>query len=346
MRCEMKKICVESHFWLKEYTDYLFTRKEIPKREYVDGGKAVVEWVTPELPMKQPSGKGPMNGSGDISNLELRLQQMDEAGLDMQVLSFAHPSIQDLEPEAAVFWSKKMNDKLAEAIKKYPDRFSGFARIPFQDPAAAVEEVKRAVEELGLKGIKTDSNVRGEYLDDKKYWPIFAEAERLDVPFYLHPREPSRDMLKPYLSYQGLPGSMWGYGAETGLHAVRLICSGLFDEYPGLKVILGHMGEALPFWKERLNLAGPTKPGDLNKNVSDYVQDNFYISISGNFSYPALVCALLAMGADRILFAVDYVAPMPNNSILEAVRFIESAPICDTDKEKIYHLNAERLLKL
>ncbi len=344
----MKRICVESHFWLKEYTDYLFTRKEVPRRELVDNGQTIVEWLTPELSMKQPNkNQGPMSELGDIRNLEVRLKQMDEAGIDMQVLSFAHPSLQDLEPEAAVYWSQKLNDELAQTIKKYPDRFSGLARIPFQDPVAAVEEVKRAVEELGLKGIKTDSNVRGQYLDDRKYWPVFAEAERLDVPFYIHPREPSRDMLKPYLAYQGLPGSMWGYGAETGLHAVRLICSGLFDEHPGLKIILGHMGEALPFWKHRLDLTGPVSPNALQKRLSDYVDDNFYISTSGNFSNPALICALLAMGADKILFAVDYVGPMVNvNLNLEAVQFMEAAPICPADREKIYHLNAERLLKL
>jgi 2,3-dihydroxybenzoate decarboxylase len=344
----MKRICVESHFWLKEYTDYLFTRKEAPRREFADNGQTIVEWLTPEFAMKQPnSNQGPMSELGDIRNMELRLKQMDEAGIDMQVLSFAHPSLQDLEPEAAVYWCQKMNDELAQAIKRYPGRFSGFARVPFQDPVAAVDEVKRAVEELGLKGIKTDSNVRGEYLDDRKYWPVFAEAERLDVPFYLHPREPSRDMLKPYLAYQGLPGSMWGFGAETSLHAVRLICSGLFDEHPGLKVILGHMGEALPFCKHRLDQTGPTRPSALKRRLSDYLDANFYVSTSGNFYNPALICALLAMGADKILFAVDYVGPMVNvNPNLEAVQFMEAAPISPADREKIYHLNAEKLLKL
>jgi 2,3-dihydroxybenzoate decarboxylase len=346
-RSVMRKICVEAHFDMKDYMDYLFSRKEIPRREFVDDGQSMRDWMTPDLSLTQPVDAGFTSNLGDLDNVKHRLKDMDEAGIDMQVLSMAHPSFQDIEPADAVTWARKLNDKLAQVIKKYPDRFAGLARIPFQDPVAAVKEVERAVKELGLHGIKTDSHVRGEYLDDKKYWPIFAKAEELDVPMYLHPREPSPDMIKPYLAYPGLPGSMWGYGAETGLHAVRLMCSGLFDEYPRLKIILGHMGEALPFWQWRLDQMGPTRLNNVKKKLSEYVANNFFVSTSGNFSNPALICALLAMGADKILFAVDYVGHgTSTNPNLEAVQFMEAAPVSTSDKEKIYHLNAEKLLKL
>jgi len=169
-------------------------------------------------------------------------------------------------------------------------------------------------------------------------------AEKLGVPIYLHPRIPSPDMVKPYLSYPVLSTAMWGYGAEVSLHALRLICSGVFDQFPKLTIILGHMGEALPYWLWRLDSRWQIGGGanKLKKLPSEYIKDNFFITTSGMFWQPPLICACSALGADRILFAVDY--PMEPNK--EAVQFMEEAPICDSDKEKICHLNTEKLLML
>ena len=196
---------------------------------------------------------------------------------------------------------------------------------------------------LGLKGVIMNSHTRGEYLDDEKFWPIFEAAEGLDVPIYIHPWAPPPDMVKPYLTYRELAMPMWGFAAETGLHAMRLICSGVFDRYPGLKIILGHLGESIPFWLWRLdsrwNLVSQRK---MQKNPSQYFRDNFYVTTSGMFWEPALKFVCTAMGPERVLFATDY----PYEFINEAAGFIESADISGDDREKICYLNAERLLGL
>lgn len=283
----------------------------------------------------------PMSIGETLNNTDARLKDMDEAGIDMQVLSLG-PGIEQYEASFATSLAEKTNDELSEVVSKYPDRFAGLACIAPQNPAGAADELERAVVKLGLKGAIVKSHINGEYLDDPKYWVIFERAEKLRVPIYLHPKEPSPGMIKPYLTYPGLAGAMWGYAAEAGLHAMRLICSGVFAKHPGLKIILGHMGEALPFWLFRMDGKGQMPGANLKKKPSEYVRENFIISTSGMFSQPALMCSYLALGADHILFAVDY----PAESAVEAVEFIKAAPISNGDKEKICHLNAEKLFKL
>ncbi|MFH1031558.1 MAG: amidohydrolase family protein [Chloroflexota bacterium] len=273
-----------------------------------------------------------------------RLKVMDEAGVDMQVLSFFQPGVQALDVPVGVATAKKINDKLADVVKKYPTRFAGLAAIAPQAPEEAAKELERAVRKLGLKGTSINSHVKGEYLDDRKFRPIFAAAEKLDVPIYIHPQRPSPELLKSFSAYPVLAGAMAGFAAEVSLHALRLICSGLFDEYPKLKIVLGHMGEALPYWLWRIDNHWKRDPlsKKLKKTPSQYIKDNFFITTSGMFWGPPLMCAYLALGADNILFAVDY----PFESSQEGVQFIQSVPICDSDKEKICHLNAEKLLGL
>jgi len=245
--------------------------------------------------------------------------------------------------------AKKVNDELAEKISKHPKRFAGFATIASHEPESAARELERAVKQLGLKGVKINSHVQGQYIDAPKFRPIFEMAQKLDVPVYLHPRGPSPDIVKPYLTYPILLSNVFGFGAETSLHVLRLICSGLFDEYTKLKIILGHLGEGLPFflWRlkdhrwDKVNMPNPLSP-HTKREISYYVKNNLYVTTSGNFFVPALLCTIMALGVDRIMFAVDY----PMESPKAAVAFIESAPICDLDKEKIFHLNAERILKL
>lgn len=343
----MKRIAIEEHFWTEGFVDYLRSRREAPRLEIVeDEEHHKIEWH-----WRSPSIKAILRP--DVRNrlLDLgegRLREMDEAGIDIQVLSFSS-GVESFDVSDGVAMAREINDELSRVVRKHPDRFAGFATLAPRDPNAAADELERAVKELGLKGAKITSHIKGEYLDNEKYWVILERAEKLGVPIYIHPRMPSPDMVKPYLTYPILAGSTWGFGADTGLHAMRLISSGVFDKYPGLKIILGHLGEALPFWlgriekrwqKEEVDLGPLVKK--LNKKPSEYVKENFFVATSGIFWQPAFICAYLALGASRILFAVDY----PYESNREAVEFMEAVPICDTDKEKIYHRNAEELLAL
>ena len=289
----------------------------------------------------------------DLKHLEERLKDMDEAGIDMQVLSFFFPYREGLD---ATSMAKSANDRLAEVVEKYPKRFAAFAAIALQDPDAAANELERAVKQLGFKGALIPSHPgRGEYLDEQKYWAIFEMALKLDMPVYIHPGGPSPDTIKPYLAYPVLSRAMWAFGAEAGLSAMRLICSGIFDKYPGLKIILGHMGEGIPYFLWRIDNRWLKEKGGeegryeadpvaskLQKKPSQYFKDNFYVSTSGMFWHPVLQFVLSVLGADRVLFAADY----PPESAMEAAQFIESAPISDSDKQKICHLNAEKLLRL
>ena len=284
---------------------------------------------------------------------EERLNDMDEAGIDMQVLFPGVLALDDtaytekLDALDGIALAKTINDELSKVVKRYPERFSGFASLPMGNPRQAADELERAVKDLGLKGGDICSNVRGEYLDGEKFGVFFERAEKLGVPIYIHPRQPSLAIRKPFTDYPGMHGSMFGFAIDASLNALRMIYGGVFDKYPGLKIVLGHMGEALPFWMWRIDnrLQKETVPRfgmKIRKNPSQYIKENIFMTTSGMFFLPALVCAYLALGADRILFAVDY--PMESNKV--AVEFMEAAPTCDSDKEKIYHLNAERLLGL
>ena len=341
----MKKIAIEEHFFTQNYIDYQRSKtgmvSEVASKERMKKGKL-------EKFENVVARPGEIEECLDVDNK--RLKTMDAAGIDIQVLSFSSPGTEGMDnTEDATAMAKQTNDELAKIIKRHPGRYSGFATIAAQDPGNAARELKRAVKDLGLVGVKINSHVQGEYLDDTKFWPIFEMAEKLEVPVYLHPRSPSPDLIKPYLKYPILATAVWGFAAETGLHAMRLICSGLFDKYPGLQIILGHLGEGFPFWMWRMDdhrwdeagVPDPLTPKIANK-ISYYVKNNFFATTSGNFWMPAFLCAYFALGADRIMFAVDY----PMESSKHATALIENAPICDLDKEKIFHLNAEKLLRI
>ena len=342
----MRRIAIEEHFFTKDYVDYLYSRKDCPRHEiFEDETHRKLErvWAHSSLP--------PIVASIDKPNLttrlldlgEGRLRDMDKAGIDMAVLSLGEPGVEIFDASDGATWARRTNDELAKVIKQYPKRFSGMAAIAPQDPRGAADELKRAVTELGLRGTMINSNVQGEYLDDKKYWTIFETAEELDVPIYIHPKWPSDDMLKPYLAYTGLPRAMWGFAAEVGLHAIRLILSGVFDQYPRLKIILGHLGEALPYWLWRIDNKCPSSLiQKLRKKPSEYFKENFFVTTSGMFWQPPFLCAYMAVGADHICFAIDY----PREPSEVAVQFMDSVPICDSDREKVYHGNAEKLFAL
>jgi len=343
----MKKIDLEAHFYTEEYNEYFRRRKEFPKLETIEDEKQrKIDriWYSPDLVRpKRPSVSDRLLDLGEI-----RLKEMDEAGIDIQVLSLNDPGCELFDASEATALAKKTNDELAQVTKRHPDRFIGLAALAPQAPEEAADELERAVIDLGFRGTKIGSNARGEYLDDQKYWVIFERAEKLGVPINIHPMIPSLSTLKPYAAYgDALVGPGLGYGAETALSVMRLICSGIFDKYPGLKIILGHLGEALPFWMNRLDL-GWIEPPTLGENgpkcmkkPTDYLKSNFVMTTSGLFFEPAFLCVYLALGADNMAFAVDY--PFADNKL--AVQFMERMPICDKDKEKICHLNAEKLFK-
>lgn len=315
----MKLIDLEAHFLTKDFAEYA--------HKIINRNMGAMEEKLIDL------GEG-------------RLKDMDDAGIDVQVISlFQPPHIQRLDPSDANKWARSTNNELSAAVKKYPNRFVGLAAVPAQTPDEAVKELNRAVKELGLKGLCLVSNANEEYFDNEKYWPIFKTAQALDVPVYLHPTLPSAAMIGAYTGYETLSGPPHGYANEVSLHVMRLIYSGLFDRCPKLKMILGHMGEGLPFWLPRLDFhwlrTMPNRP-NIEKKPSEYLKRNFTITTSGMFFQPALICAYLSFGADNIAFGVDY--PPEINEL--AVRFIKEAPICDSDKEKICHANAEALLKM
>lgn len=345
----MKKIAVEEHIHTEEYVAHLYTRKDFPKRDFIEkrGKKLIRDWWSPtNYRLMDPNQPNKLTDQG-----EGRIKEMDEFGIDLQVLSLSFPGVELFDAQEGTSMAKAVNNDLYEVINRYPERFAGLATLAPQAPEEAANELERAVTELGMKGAMINGNVQGEFLDDQKYWVIFEAAQNLDVPIYIHPKMPPADMIKPYLAYPGLASAMAGFAAEASLHAMRLICSGVFDKYPDLKIILGHLGEALPFWLWRLDSRLQEEKGDpasasfyeyLNKNPSQYFKENFYVTTSGMFWEPVLKFVCSVLGADRVLFAVDY----PYESSKIASQFIESAKIDDGDKAKICHLNAEKLLKL
>ena len=277
---------------------------------------------------------------------EGRIADMDASGIDMQVISITSPGVQVLEPNLARELAQDANDHLSAAVKVHPDRFAGMTAIAPQLPEAAALELERSVNTLGLKGALINSHTNGDYLDDQKYWPIFEAANALKAPIYLHPRTPSQGMIEPYLDY-GLYFAGWGFAVETSLHALRLIMAGVFDQFPDLKIFLGHMGEGIPFYLQRIDnryllqvRIGAVK--ELPRLPSEYFKDHFVITTSGVAQQSSLQLSYEELGADRILFAADY----PYESVEEAVHFINTADISDLDKHKICHGNAERLFGL
>jgi uncharacterized protein len=276
-----------------------------------------------------------------------RLQDMDAGGIDVQVISLGVPGTEQLDPEQAIPLARQANDYLAAAIKDHPDRLAAFATLPTAAPEHAADELQRTVTEHGFKGALINGHVRGRFLDDREFWPIFERAQQLDVPIYLHPAEPPDAVRDAY--YSGLPPrvgqvlatSGWGWHVDTGLHALRLITAGVLDEYPSLQIIIGHMGEALPFFLARSS-RNLRAQANLEKPLEHYVTNNFHFTTSGMFSYPPLTCLLSVVGADRVMFSVDY--PYSRNE--DGRDFMLGAPISQIDREKLAFGNAERLLNL
>lgn len=285
-----------------------------------------------------------------------RIRRMDAAGIDLQVLSHVQPGVQTLDRDTAIRLSKEVNDWLAGVIKEYPTRFAGFAMLPTQSPTAAADELERTIMQLGFKGALINGHTHGRYLDDDSFSPVLERAQALDVPIYIHPADPPQAIVNTY--YRDCPAMMqsWGWQVETGTHLLRLISTGVFDRYPRLKIIVGHMGELIPFGLKRINTAltmgnwllGNKKDDDssnmrvMQKSLLYYMRSNVFITTSGVFDHAALECAVAELGIDNILFSVDD----PFGDSFEGVDFLEKAQLSKEDREKLAHGNAERVLKL
>lgn len=275
---------------------------------------------------------------------EVRIADMDVSSVDMHVLSLAMPGVQIFERAKAVHLASLSNDRLTEAIRRNPKRFAGLASIAPQDPGAAVKEMQRAIDESKLNGFLVNSHTENSYLDEPKFWPILEAAEALGAPLYIHPRAPSDGMAAPFRDYR-LEGAVWGYGLETSTHILRLIFSGVLDKFPKLQIVIGHMGEALPFWLWRLDFMGAPGARAGRKNAlkpSEYFQRNISITTSGVEDPLALRFCIDKIGIDRIMWAIDY----PFQPTAPAVSFIESAALSETERAKIAHGNAERIFKI
>ena len=277
-----------------------------------------------------------------------RLKDMDAGGIDLQVISHTASGVVSLPGSEGVRLAQEANDQLAAAVAAHPDRFAGFATLPMTEPEAAAGELDRAVQSLGFKGAMINGTTQGRFLDDPSFLPILERAVALDVPVYVHPEVPPAAVREAY--YSGFDPAVnyffatsgWGWHSEVGIHALRLILAGMFDRFPTLQVIIGHMGEMLPFMLARINNVLTPQAKHLQHSVSEYFLQNFYITTSGFFTDPPLLLALQTIGADRIIFSVDY----PYSTNEQGRVFLDSASISPADKEKISHLNAERLLKL
>jgi len=281
---------------------------------------------------------------------ELRLRAMDQAGIDVQVLSHGGPALHRIERADAVPLAKRANDRLHAFVRTNPQRFAAFASLPAADPEASADELERAVTRLGFKGAMvhgfTQIDDQRLYIDDRRFWPIFERAQALDVPIYLHPARPhpavTEAYYKDYLNdFPGLLTAGWGFTVETATQGIRLVLSGLFEAYPRLKIILGHLGEGLPFSLWRIDMA-LQREGNRSSAFRDTFREHFWITTSGNFSTPALLCCVMEMGVDRILFSVDY--PFVLNP--PGMKWMKDIPLGADDREKIYSGNARRLLKI
>lgn len=309
-----QKIAIEEHFWTPELRDLrsgydVFHDRELCRR---------------------------------LSDLgALRIAEMDEAGIDLQVISHVEPATQNFEPAEAVRLAIAANDLLREAIGAHPTRFAGFAALPTSDPAAAARELERTVVELGFKGAMIHGLTCGAFPDEKPFWPIFETAQRLDVPIYLHPATPHPGVIDAY--YKGYPSLVrvgHGFTSEMSAVASRLVLSEVFEAFPRLQIILGHLGEALPFLLPRVDRYVSRQM--KGRTFGDTLRKHFHFTTGGKFTHTALACTIEEIGIERLMFAVDW----PFHANRDGAAFIETAPISDEAKAKIFGGNARRLLRL
>jgi uncharacterized protein len=325
----MRTIAIEEHFLARGF-------REVMQRNSSSQGGGSNPYMTAERLAK-------------LADLDtLRLQEMDTCGIDLQVISDVGSNIVSRPGDEGVQLAREANDQLAAAIAAHPDRFAGFATLPMTMPEAAAAELERAVRVLGLKGAMIHGTTSGRFLDDPAFLPVLERAAALSVPIYLHPAFPPAPVREAYYTDLdtaagfGLATAGWGWHSEVGMHALRLILAGVFDRLPTLQIIIGHMGEMIPFMLARIDDMLSPVAKHLQHPVPEYFLHHFHLTTSGFFTDPPLLLAMQVVGADRIMYSVDY--PFSANESGRA--FLDNASISPADKEKISHLNAERLLKL
>jgi predicted TIM-barrel fold metal-dependent hydrolase len=349
----VRKIATEEAFTIPEIADAI--------RRVVAKGGSNVDLVLLKQLYEAPSGQQtqPAVNTNQVSNRDsaakqmlpklldidtIRISDMDANGVNMHILSLVMPGVQMFERDEAVALAQLANNRLSAAVQRHPTRFAGLASFAPQDPNAAAKEMARAINSLKLNGFIVNSHTANEYLDDVKFSPIFEAAEALNRPLYIHPRGPSDGMAGPFKDYR-LEGAVWGYGVETGTHILRLIFGGVFDRYPKLQVVIGHMGEALPFWLTRLDFMGApgARAGRKNRlKPSEYFQRNITITTSGAEDPLALRFCIDKIGVDRIMWAIDY----PFQPTAPAVAFMETDAITADERLKIASGNAERIFQI
>lgn len=293
------------------------------------------------------SGYGKLDFLTGLKDVEdHRLPQMDQYGVDMHLLALTAPGVQMFDADTAMDLAMLANDKLAEICRKHPRRFAGLASFAPHSPKRAAKEMERAIKELGLNGFMINSHTNGEYLDDPKFWPILEAAEALDRTIYIHPRAAS-DTLKGPLQDYGMDSAMWGYGVEVGTHAVRMMAGGVFDAFPKLKICIGHMGEAVPFWLWRINFMNSRaqavgRAKKTQRSMAEYFVENFVITTSGVEDNLALRYSIDKLGIDNVMWAIDY----PYQPMQPAVDFINQFPCTDAERHALCHGNAERVFHI
>ena len=347
-RTRLRKIATEEHFTVPEVAAAM---RDVARRGGTNLDLTSVRLIYDPAGGAAPAGQAPPAGTRDalarsflprLLDLDAaRLAEMDANGVDVHLLSLTSPGVQMFDPGTAVALARLSNDRLSEAVRRHPTRFAGLASFAPQDPPAAVKEMERAIRTLKLNGFLVNSHTENGYLDEQRFWPILEAAEAIGAPLYLHPRAPSDGMAAPFRDYR-MEGPGWGYGVETGTHAVRLMLSGVLDRFPRLRIVLGHIGEALPFWLWRLDyMAAPGSRAGLRNRLkpSEYFRRNFAITTSGLEDPAVLSVGVEKIGVDNVMWAIDY----PFQPTAPAVAFVESAPLSDQQREQVAHGNAERI---
>lgn len=286
---------------------------------------------------------------GLVSTDETRLGHMAESGVDHAILSLTSPGTQAFSATTAREMATLSNDQLAEICRNNPRHYSGMASVGLEDAGTAVKELQRAVEDLGLKGLMVNSHIKGHYLNEQQFWPILEACEALDVPLYLHPQTPNDDIISTFYE-AGLDGSVFGFQVETSLHALKMITSGVFDRFPNLRMVLGHMGEGLPFWAYRLDYmhAGMVKSGrypaikKLERTITEYLQQNIWITSSGMPAPEPILFTRKVVGNDRVMYAMDY----PYNYEPAEVEMQEALPFTLEEKKEFFQNIAMRVFNL
>jgi predicted TIM-barrel fold metal-dependent hydrolase len=332
----MRVVALEEHYATQKFL-------EGPGRRFMDRFRS----GPPHPRFGDEGGRNLFDRLLDVS--EWRIAEMDKARVDVQVLSLTSPGLEQSSAADAVAMARETNDFLGDAIRRNPTRLAGFAALPTADPAAAADELERALGLQGFVGAVINGHCQGRHLDDEFFWPIFERLEGLDVPLYLHPTLPPQPVVD--LVYAGnysefvtqmFAMAAWGWHIETATHVLRLILSGVFDRFPRLQLIIGHMGEVLPFMLPRLDMTLPTAITSLHRAPSDYLRQNVHYTFSG-FNWTSVFLELLfQIGVDRIMFSTDY----PYASMTQATSFLDSIPVSPADRERIAHRNAEQLLRL